>query len=349
MFYCDPFGHTGPEHLFNFGNDATFEKGYVFMHDQEPIHMSTHHGLFREVQRRNVDMDRHWETKVPGVVVVSERGSRLDQLQTIYGWKSAYYFFHAWACLDWYRGYNRAFLFDHPRQRVNPNKTFFCANRIIGGERSHRVLFLYHLQRRGLIINNYVSCPKVCPVEGMAITDIAQQYCNTYPDIESTLQQIGLPLLFQGEPQQLMTSCWLSNFDETMNSLIYVPTETVFFGDRAHLTEKTFKPIALGMPFVLVATANSLEYLRSYGFKTFSHVWDESYDQEHNDLIRLEKIADLLSTIDGLSLREKHQLWQACLPVIEHNWNHFYHGGLESVLWPELMTCLDTVRDAFAV
>jgi hypothetical protein len=34
------------------------------------------------------------------------------------------------------------------------------------------------------------------------------------------------------------------------------------FGKRLHITEKTFKAIALEMPFVLVAPVGSLEYMR---------------------------------------------------------------------------------------
>lgn len=348
MFYCDPFGHTGAAHLFNFGHDDIFERGYVFMHDQEPVQLQAHQYLFETVLDRIVDMDIHWQERVPSVVVLSERGENVRRLQSIYKWHPAYYFFHGWACLDWYRGYNHTFLFDQARDRSVPSKTFCSPNRIIGGERRHRVLFVYHLQSRGLIENNYVSCPFTCPDQGTSILDIASCYSNIYPNIEATLRTIKLPLLFRDESIQLMTSCWLSNFAEMMDSLIYVPTETVFFGDRQHLTEKTFKPIALGMPFILVAAARSLEYLRSYGFLTFGDIWDESYDHETDDLCRLQKIADLLSSIDNMTPREKHSIWQSCIPIIEHNWNHFYHGGLEAVLWPELLNCLGVIRDRLA-
>jgi hypothetical protein len=128
----------------------------------------------------------------------------------------------------------------------------------------------------------------------------------------------------------------LGNFDEAMDSLIYVPTETVYWGRRTHLTEKTMKAIALGMPFVLVAAAGSLEYLREYGFRTFSDVWDESYDTECDDFLRLEMIVKLLKDIDNLSAKEKQQMWQAVNSAVSWNWNHFYHGGFESVLWQEL-------------
>jgi hypothetical protein len=342
MFFCDPFGHTGPEHLYNFGNDAVIERQYVFMHDQEPIQIGAHQALFEDVVRRNSDMDWHWNHAAPGTVVVSERGDCVEQLESIYGWRSVYYFFHAWACLDWYRGYDRTFLFPQPRYRAPAGRTFMSPNRIVGGERDHRVLFLYHVVRNGLD-HNYVSAPAVCPVEHQPITDIAKRYVSTYTDIEQALTAADLPWLFQDEITQQMTSCWLGNFAEAMDSLIYVPTETVYFGRRTHITEKTFKAIALGMPFIMVAAAGSLEYMRSYGFRTFADIWDESYDEETDDIKRLEQVADLLRDLDGLSKSERNQIQRHVLPAVEHNWHHFYHGGLEQVLWPELIGMLDGI------
>ena len=342
MFFCDPFGHTGPKHLYNFGSDTDVEKQYVFMHDQEPIQLRAHRKLFKTVVRKNHDMSHHWHRAPPGTVVVSEKGDYVQELESIYGWRSVYYFFHAWACLDWYRGYDRTFLFPSPGDRPPAQQTFMSPNRIIGGERDHRVLFLYHVIQHGLQ-HNHVSAPKICPVEGQPVTDIAKRYVNTYSDIEQVLNTADLPWLFRDESTQQMTSCWLGNFAEAVDSLIYVPTETVYFGRRTHITEKTFKAIALGMPFILVAAAGSLEYMRSYGFQTFNTVWDESYDEETDDIKRLELVVKLLKDIDGLSIQERHQIQRHVLPMVEHNWNHFYHGGLEKVLWPELIGMLNGI------
>jgi hypothetical protein len=136
-----------------------------------------------------------------------------------------------------------------------------------------------------------------------------------------------------------MSSCWLDQIDLATESLIYHVSETVYFGRRQHLTEKTFKPIAMGMPFVLSAPAHSLSYLRSYGFKTFNDVWDESYDSADDD-VRIERIASLLRSLDELSPAVKQDLFDAAQEVIEHNWNHFYNGGFEAVLWQELQEML---------
>ena len=121
-------------------------------------------------------------------------------------------------------------------------------------------------------------------------------------------------------------------------------TETVYSGRRLQLTEKSFKPIALGMPFILSATAGSLAYLRSYGFRTFGEFWDESYDLETDDFVRAEKVATVLKNLDDLSECEKQELFQACWPVIEHNWNWFYQGNFESVLWQELSDMLESIK-----
>jgi hypothetical protein len=338
MFFCDPPGHSGPEHLFNLGRDDIVETDYVFFHDQEPVDPDLYNPLFKEVIRRNADIASGFQ----GHVIVSERGQNLELLTEKYGWHVHYYFYHGWACLDWYRGYDRTFLIPRAKDRC-PTRTFMSPNRIVAGKRDHRVLFLYNIFKHNLA-HNHISAPRVCTYENVDIGTVARKYCSTYPDIEQVFDQADLPRLFAGEGTQQMTSCWLSNFAEAQDSLVYVPTETVYFGRRTHITEKTFKAIALEMPFVLVAPAGSLEYLREYGFQTFADIFDESYDEETDDIKRLEKVVKLLKDLDNLSAKEKQQIHRACLPRVEHNYNHFYQGGFTSVLWKELTNMLHDLR-----
>jgi hypothetical protein len=389
VFFCDPPGHTDPEHLFNLGRDDIQENDYVFFHDQEPIHLDSFENLFNTVELRNLDLlvnGEHiqglfdWEGQSfskfrhqhnmlsideifknksdlwnkfkilnqekfvypKGHVVVSERGEYVDQLVEKYRWQAHYYFYHGWACLDWFRGYDKTFLIPQARDR-QPTQTFISPNRIVAGKRDHRVLFLYHVFKLGLQ-NNYISAPRICPVENIDITSIAQKYINVYQDITQVFEQADLPRMFAGEDTQEMTSCWLGNFTEAADSLIYVPTETVYFGRRTHITEKTFKAIALEMPFVLVAPAGSLAYLREYGFQTFAGILDESYDEETDDIARIEKVTRLLKDLDNLSPHERQQIHRACLPRVEHNYNHFYRGGFADILWTELTDMLHALK-----
>jgi hypothetical protein len=188
--------------------------------------------------------------------------------------------------------------------------------------------------------NNHISAPRTCQYEHVDIKTIASKYNNIYPDIEQVFESALLPRLFAGEEAQLMHSYQLGNFTEATDSLIYVPTETVYFGSRLHLTEKTFKAIALEMPFVLVAPAHSLEYLRSYGFRTFSPLIDESYDLIADPVERIEAVTAVLLEIQARSAAAKIQLWQELLPIVEHNYRHFYRGGFRDVLEAELRTML---------
>jgi hypothetical protein len=338
MFFCDPPGRTDPDSLFNLGQDNVIETDYVFFHDQEPVWMDLHQPLFDDVVCRNADIS----ATPRGHVVVSERGEAVDQLCAHYGWKSHYYFYHAWACQDWYRGYDKSFLIPRARDRA-PTQTFMSPNRIVAGKRDHRVLFLYNVFKNQLE-HNWISAPRVCAYENVDISVIAQKYCNIYPDIEQVFNRATLPKLFPGEDAPLMSSCWLTNFDEAADSLVYVPTETVYFGRRLHITEKTFRAIALEMPFVLVAPAGSLKYMRSYGFKTFGSVIDESYDTETDDVRRIEKVVQLLKDLDNLSVTKRWELHEAMLPIVEHNYNHFFNGGLTDVLWPELLSMLNEIQ-----
>jgi hypothetical protein len=351
MYMCDPFGRSDPDSIINYGQDHTIEHNYIFFFDQEPIHLDIHNETFIKVRNYNLDITHDMNVSHPfrdgriadaGVLVTSEKNS--DNVKAMckkHNWRSYYYFFHGWAALDWYRGYDRTFLIQHWNQRTI-SKTFISPNRIIAGKRLHRLELLYHIFKNNMT-NNHISCPLICPAEHVNIVDAAQSLKLKYPDVEQVFDSQPLPINFSGEDGHPMHSCWLSLFNESSESLLYLVTETVADGQRLHLTEKTFKPIALGMPFILVGTKGSLEYLRSYGFKTFGSLWDESYDHCDDDT-RISKIADLLKMLDSKTLAQKQQLFEAAIPIIEHNWNHFYNGGFEKILWQELTGMLDDIK-----
>ena len=359
-FFCEPFGRSDPDSVMNYGRDDAHEHNYIFFFDQEPIHLNIHMPTFEQVVELNGDIhsnyyiDRNTFQPIkkiprnnnftsPGYIVTSERDSdNVEELCKKFNWKPLYYFFHGWAALDWYRGYDKTFLIKPIAERA-PTRTFIAPNRIIAGERRHRLEMLYHIFKQGMT-DNHISCPAVCPVENITIVEAAKPLLAQYPDIQDVFRAQQLPINFDGETDHPMHSCWLSLFDQAADSLLYLVTETVATGRRHHITEKTFKPIAMGMPFVLVATAGSLEYLRSYGFKTFGNIWDESYDAIQDDHERIQSVASLLQTLCDLSVDERIALYQDCRATIEHNWNHFYNGGFERILWAELQDMLNGIE-----
>lgn len=60
---------------------------------------------------------------------------------------------------------------------------------------------------------------------------------------------------------------------------IELVAETYTLGDSFFPTEKTVRPIMAAKPFLLYGPVDFLTRLKNLGFKTYSDLWDESYDQ----------------------------------------------------------------------
>ena len=342
-FHLHPIGASSPENIYCQGTQLAWEHNYITFFDVEPINLEVFRPTFDKI-RYDLAQDIHLRRQPAslGYVVTSEHDSdNVRELCSIYGWRPLHYFFWGWAALDWYRGYDMTFLIQAPETRKITH-TFLAPNRITGGARSHRLELLYYIFKYQLT-DNFISCPAVCPGEGQPIEQQLEPLTKQYPDIQEVFATQNLPLNMPGEIGHPMHSCWLSLFREAETSLLYLVSETIAQGRRHQLTEKTFKPICLQMPFIIHSTQGSLAYLRSYGFRTFDTIWDESYDTIENDQDRIRAIASLLRDLDSRTLEERQRLYQRALPIIEHNFKHFYSGGFKQILWQELMAMLDTV------
>jgi len=109
-------------------------------------------------------------------------------------------------------------------------------------------------------------------------------------------------------------------------SYCHIVLETHFDADQsggAFLTEKTFKPIKHGQPFVIVGPAGSLQALRDLGYKTFDHVIDNRYDLETNNTRRWQMILDSIRQINS---QDPDAWFASCLDDICHNQQHFVAG-----------------------
>ena len=107
------------------------------------------------------------------------------------------------------------------------------------------------------------------------------------------------------------------------DSYCHVVIETHFDADQsggAFLTEKTFKPIKHGQPFVLIGAPGSLQALRDLGYRTFDHVIDPSYDLETANTRRWQRV---LSTIHDIQAQDPEVWFQQCADDIQHNQQHF--------------------------
>lgn len=108
-----------------------------------------------------------------------------------------------------------------------------------------------------------------------------------------------------------------------VNSFVDIINETRFAQPTANFSEKVFQAIQYKKPFIVVAPPKTLEYIRSFGFKTFNEFWDESYDTELDHSERLAKIFDLIDTINNTPLEDLRSLYDDMQNVVEHNFNTY--------------------------
>lgn len=113
------------------------------------------------------------------------------------------------------------------------------------------------------------------------------------------------------------------------NTYFSVISETNFYTNTpgVHATpgrfcsEKTFKPIAMKHPFIMVSVPLMLEKLKQIGYRSFSPYIDESYDQELDDNTRLLKIVKEIKRLSELSPAELSEFLANTKEIVEHNYN----------------------------
>jgi hypothetical protein len=238
-----------------------------------------------------------------------------------------YYWSHAIIARDWFR------YAEHTKQNKQVNKIFLIYNRAWSGTREYRLKFAEHLIR----LNLHNQCQmSINPVE---------------PELETHYN------LHKFKNKKWKPEVVLENFFQTSNAHSYYSAdfdiedyeatdielvlETLFDDDRLHLTEKSLRPIACGQPFILAGTHGSLEYLRSYGFKTFGDVWDENYDQVEDPEERLIKITNLMKQIANWTPEERSSKMAQANAIADHNRQYFFSQEFFNLAVTELRTNLN--------
>jgi hypothetical protein len=149
---------------------------------------------------------------------------------------------------------------------------------------------------------------------------------------------------FHNTSDSLASADYCTHDYQTTN--LEVVLETLFDDDRLHLTEKTLRPIACGHPFILVATQGSLEYLRSYGFKTFHDIIDETYDTIADPAQRLEAVLIEMKRIATLPHDDKQQVYDSLRSIANYNQQRFFSAEWHNDLINEFKQNFDSAIDA---
>ena len=249
------------------------------------------------------------------------------QKYTQSGFVGVHYWAHAIIARDWFR-----FACHDTRltQATNTGdkKRFLVYLREWEGSREYRLAFAKLIADAGLLDNCKISIKQVGS-QGQAPHEHQFKNPELAPDSFEFLEMFK---------HNLTSSCASADYEpeDFVESSISVVLETVFDGSKIHLTEKILRPIACGHPFLLAAGPGSLEYLRSYGFKTFRPWINEDYDSETNSVRRLQAIVGEMKRLAALNSDEFDKIKQELLKVARFNQERFFSAEFSEQVSAEL-------------
>ena len=293
----------------------------LYCNDQEPLNYDLYQNvtprgelqqLLESLSLFDKNCNLKFKTTIYNKVLLLHSEQRSDELIKYQNHQAIpiYYWSHAIIARDWFR------FAQHCQQKKSVKKKFLVYNRAWAGTREYRLKFAELLIRLGVPNECRIGVNPIEPELGIHYKIHRFKNLTWRPNFP-------LENFF---PISTAHSHCSADFDlaDYEATDIEVVLETLFDDSRLHLTEKSLRPIALGQPFILAGTHGSLEYLRSYGFKTFMHIWDERYDMIEDPYERLGVIADLMKQIANWAPWIREQKLAEAQAIADYNKKHFF-------------------------
>lgn len=123
---------------------------------------------------------------------------------------------------------------------------------------------------------------------------------DPYYEFDFYKDRVALPTTGNYIKGQLFNGDWgeiylkAEPYIDTYFSLV---SETVCDYPYTFRTEKTWKPIVMGHPFIPAANQNYIRDLHNLGFKTWGHLIDESFDSIENNQERADRIVTIVKDL----------------------------------------------------
>jgi hypothetical protein len=260
------------------------------------------------------------------LLVHSEKNSQEIDHYIRFGAVPVYYFSHALISRDWFRYAEM----DPLLKQKNIQKDFLIYQRAWSGTREYRLKFLQLLIDHHLVDHCW---SKFNPVNEEHVHYSMHNYRNS----NFNVTRWDLENYFPVNTAPSCASADYNNSDYNYTA-IEVVLETLFDDSRWHLTEKIFRPIACGQPFLLASTPGSLEYLKSYGFQTFADHIDESYDSISDPVERLCAIIQVMKDIAALDAGAKKSLFVDLQKIADYNQQWFFSKDFRQNIVDEYVT-----------
>ena len=178
-----------------------------------------------------------------------------------------------------------------------------------------RATIVADLLRNGLLDRSYWSYNTVCIDEARSANPIKTAGLNIDPYIDRFLA--GAPYACDSLTADQHNDHTRTIAEHYTDSYCHIVLETLYdAAGGAFLTEKTYKPIKHGQPFVIAGAPGTLQALREQGYRTFDSAIDNAYDLEQDNTRRWHLLFREIARIQSLDM----QTWfDSCREDIEHN------------------------------
>lgn len=142
-----------------------------------------------------------------------------------------------------------------------------------------------------------------------------------FKNLESYMTEFfkGAPYVCDNLDSDQHNSHYITVLEHYENSYCNLVLETLYDAEQSNgtfITEKTFKPIRHGQPFVIFGTPGTLSTLRTLGYYTFDNVIDNSYD---NIIDNTQRFCATVEAVKKLNQLDLHQMYIDCHDQLLHN------------------------------
>lgn len=189
----------------------------------------------------------------------------------------------------------------------------------LGGKNfDHRVKLVRRLEQlglcdRGIITMSRRTQPDLTLSDKVSGTDFAQ-WLNANPAMDQE-RYIDSADGITGSAKPLLGSRGF--YARAAWDVVQETTNTVQQG--AFLTEKTFRSMIMGVPFIVNGDRGYLTTLRNLGYQTFGEFINEDYDNIDDPDQRVLAVADEIQKMCAWSTDHKRSIWPKLRDILEHN------------------------------
>ena len=205
-----------------------------------------------------------------------------------------------------------------------------CLN---GRPRPHRIVNYYYLMKKSYKDQISISFHNINNREEYRRQDdetLLDEELNYWNSIRNSL-----PLL--GKPYGGSHSICLPRL---LDSYLHLVTETTVI-PGVFITEKTWKPVAAGVPFLMFGNPGTMSFLKTLGVDTYDDLIDHAYyDNELDWRVRLTKMHTIL---DNLIEYSAEKIYQQLFARVQNNQTKFYNGEFDPGYQSQLISAIEHV------